>query len=404
MAEGEKMEGDRPLLTDSKISNQKIKRRKPDENESYPKKKREKIENECKNYNGSEVCYEIRLLWYEWDQSIKDGKELFQYFMENFSPKKSEHHFDALTTDLSPFKTYFELKKITSETQHAFSIILFEDGTVKCFPPVLPKFHDSKKKSDESCQTTKHSEEILLEQIDDFLDREGKIMDKILIYTYNSPCLQRKKGVEACTFQLLQKAIDWFEEDKCLTYVAFTKSWGFTGPNYIRNISPSDFSDPKSVFYPHVKRHEGISFKLDPTNFRRVLEKEELSKILSDIEKCDRKKLTSEIKSAQSKLVELAENSSGTRKDLLLQGKQLINSLNFPAKVCNNVRGIMHKKWEDSVEESHMAKVLQIITEEFNSAVVLRFREQLKENNSPLQLIPVDFIQLSDEFINTAKN
>ena len=83
---------------------------------------------------------------------------------------------NAMATVWSPVEKYVETKKVKTCKQQAFAIILLKDGNEKVFPPVSPKFHANKTESDQSGQTLKkatHSEEILVDQLDDYLHRNG---------------------------------------------------------------------------------------------------------------------------------------------------------------------------------------------------------------------------------------
>lgn len=356
-----------------------------------------KTTNNCANLTPTLARMLLKLLVDSFKQTTNGGdkQEMYGRILGLVSSKGEDDGNDDVPSDTvrQSYIQHLNTKELESDKQHAFSIVLMKDNSKVFFQDVYPDFKNKKKEAvapDTKSNQTKHSEEILIPQLDDFLRQKGTMVEHILIYTHNSPCLKREnKNVLPCMFQLLHKAYEWREHFEVSTHVAFTKFWGLSGPNYFQNLNSSIISCPSSDFVTHIETCKDIPFKLDHKNLKEIFKKSDIKNMLSHVKDKDKNTLLREILSARETLVSLAESSFGLRGVHLDRGKQKIDSFIFPPAVHNEVCERLQKEWKEMVYNSSMPPIRKYITEVFNRAVVHVFREQLKSflgNNSPLQL------------------
>lgn len=274
------------------------------------------------------------------------------------------------------------------EKQFAFAVVYMKNGRRRIFEDVYPD-HQNKSKDPASPFTkpTLHCEEILLAQIDEFLQNNLDLVERIFIYSYNSPCLKREKhnniDICPCMFLLLEKADEWQRKYGCVTEVAFTKFWGLRGPNVFKDLTYSNISSPCSPFYPYIEKCKKIPFKLDSKQFKNKFG--ELYKTISFVK--DKEKLNKQIATSKEELVKLAETSK-TRQEHLDHGHKIIESLQFDSQI--NICEILHKNWNEMVDNCPLPpSIIDEITTDFNINVVKRFLKLLQctlGKCSPLQL------------------
>lgn len=362
--------------------------------------------------NLNDTVIKIQLLNNSWKltATCQDKTENYNSVMETFSYEAAADHVECLETVWLPFIKYSNTEEADRDRQYAFSIVLMKDGRKEILHEVYPKFQNKKKnsgalnieqgKSGLTIKTTLHSEEILIQQLDDFLHRNGTTVEHILIYTYNSPCLKRENRIVSCMFQLLYKAYEWYKLYGVITDVAFTKHWGLSGPNYFRNLTYSSISCPSSVFHSCIEKCREIPFKLDHKKIRSIFKISGIYDIFS-LSK-DKEKLHKDIKSVQKSLVSLAENSPCLYQDHLDCGYQTIDSFIFGSEVHHKLCKMLREEWTEMVDDSSATPIRKYITEQFNTAVVHLFREQLEAflgKSSPLRLRRVQKLQLCAESV-----
>nr|XP_046261879.1 uncharacterized protein LOC124068036 [Scatophagus argus] len=321
-----------------------------------------------------------------WKQTTNrcDNTEMFNHPVRQFSTEGEEN--DNNVSFERVLHHYIRPEEAEREKQYAFSVILMKDNRQKFFPPVYPDFTNNKESG--GPKTAIHSEEILIKQLDSFMCQNGTMVKQILIYTYYSPCLKRNRP-DPCMFQIIDSAVAWFMRYGVYTYVLYTKSWGLNGPNYFKNLSYATISCPCSVFYPYIEKSKDTSFCLDHKNLRSIFKKSDVYKTLSRVEDNDKNTLRCSIKSAHEILVRLAQNSHGLCNHHLECGELAIQSFSFLPEVHHEICEKLQKEWKEMVRNSSMTVIRKTITEEFNSAVVHLFREQLKSSvgkSSPLRL------------------
>lgn len=332
----------------------------------------------------------IKKLEDDWKQkaSCKDRTELFKSIMSPEAKDRVDAG-DFSIVSLSYMKCSHT--KMEGIKQSAFAVIFMTDGDMKVFPYVYPDFRNSK-----------HSEEMLLQRLDDFLRKNGTAAQRILIYTYNSPCLKRENKSVPCMFQLLHKACEWQENYQVFTDVAFTKPWGLSGPNFFNYLTFSVASSPSSVFNVYIEKCKDVPFQLNEKSLRNIFKTSKIYNTLSYVKDDDKNKLRSDIKSARETLVTLAETSSGLCQDLLDRGKRKTDSFTFLPEVHDEVCKTLLGEWNQMVEDSSMTPILKVITEEFSTAVVLLFTKQLRSTpaNNFMQLRRVSQMKLFDDLTN----
>ena len=382
----------------------------PGENQGSENVGHSETANCCASYSPTQHCRcrdpmkSIDLFKDRWEQTTncRNKLEAYNRIME-LSPHGGEEdnagYFDPVWRS---FIRSSNTKQLERHKQHASAVVVMRDKNKMIFPAVYPDFQNKKEdpgaphiQQNQSAVTDKtatHSEEKLIKQLDDFLRRDGRMVQRIMIYTYNSPCLKREKKTEPCMFQLLRKAYEWYENYEVLTDVAFTKFWGLSGPNYLKNLTFSTISCPRSDFHSRIEKCQDIPFKLDHNYLGDLFRKSDIYNTLSQVKGRDRNTLREDMKSARKALLRLAESSFGLRKDHLDRGKQKIDSFKFLPEVHDTICEKLQKEWKEMVDNSSMTPIREDITEEFNSAVVHVFRERLKSflgKNSPLRLYRV---------------
>ncbi|KAG7244948.1 hypothetical protein INR49_024345 [Caranx melampygus] len=221
-----------------------------------------------------------------------------------------------------------------------------------------------------------HVEEILIKEIHEFLQQnendKGPKVKFIMIYTYNSPCLKRKKPhISGCMFQLLVMAWELDRKYDIFTYVLFTEYWGTIGE---RSPILRDLSDL------HKQHH--ITFRLDSTkiieNLNKIKEKQLLSMFEYDFRK------------AKAQLIELSKSDEAlTTEQHLVRGKEVIAFLEDQEKIYNSLL----KSFQDGVENSFKKHFTAVC----NTVQVKCFIENLSsilENSNPIKFyqIPQSFM------------
>ncbi|XP_044062061.1 uncharacterized protein LOC122880724 [Siniperca chuatsi] len=283
------------------------------------------------------------------------------------------------------------LQECSNEKQCASAVVFLKDGKCEIFAEVYPHYRNKKSKNSDSPSTevTKHSEEILIGQIDEYLQSNGIHVQSILFYTLNSPCLKREKHTDPCMFKLVEMAHQWQSKFGFSTVVAFTKFWGLSGPNFFKDLTYSDISSPSSDFYPYIETCKTIPFKLNSKDFRNNVKKRSIYNTIPYVEVSDKRKLDNDIKSALRDLVKLAESSFGLRKEHLERGEEKISSFTFDPLVQDKSFEFLTKNWNEMVTNCSMSPIREKITTDFNIAVVFLFLKELKStlgNSSPLRL------------------
>ncbi|XP_041800199.1 uncharacterized protein LOC121611629 isoform X2 [Chelmon rostratus] len=308
------------------------------------------------------------------ERQIKDEAELFNQM------NSSENKLDLFVpgSGMQSILNYYHNKNGGTGKQYAFAFAFGERNKYKFFKAIYP--HHGKK------QVTKHCEEILAEKIDKSLQKNRDKFKYVLMYTENSPCLRREGKSCPCMYKLLE-SLQWHKEYRVFTHVIFTKCWGLSGPNYSKHLTDSTILDPHSHFYPYVKICEKIPFKLWTKDFKKDVQN--IYGILSSVEKHDRQRLKTEIKSALEKLFEVADGSLGLSDEHLEHGMKEIRLFTFDPKVQDKISKILIKTWKEMVIKSSVLPVRAKITADYNIAVVQCFNKVLKSSLGdcrPLQL------------------
>lgn len=313
------------------------------------------------------------IIWYAHHYISNDKTDVFKNVMKEQIVQGEEN--EVFCCNLESF-----IESSAENKQFAFGIILMEDDTYKIFKNVYPVFRDRK-----------HSEEILLVQMDTFLSTTKKKIKKCFIYTYNSPCLTRDDENCSCMSLIVLKSFDWHKRYKVVTVVAYTIPWGLSGPSYFKSFSSKDIFSPNSPFKSYVEECENIPYKLDLKNLKKIFENHSALKLLAD-------KDSESIKTARETLLQLAEGTVDLKKNFLHRGYQEINSIIFET---GKSQTFLKKLWNETVTKSFESLVREYITDKFNKKVLLVFRKELNsqlENPSFFQLYKIPPKKLKDIF------
>ncbi|XP_006805444.1 uncharacterized protein LOC102794392 [Neolamprologus brichardi] len=269
-----------------------------------------------------------------------------------------------------------EYLQIHGHKQYAFVIVAMKHSKNIIVSPAFQPDYEKKGNPGK----TKHSEPRLCEAFEPFMQQNGNLVETILIYTFNSPCL-------GCMSLLLEKAYLWRCKYGFSTTVAFTQFYGLSGQNCFQTLtySSTNMLGPCGVFYEDSQRWKRDHFKLKSftvnsnifQNIRKLSEKGEK-------ESCRKK-----IESYVSELQTLAKNSFCSRETHLQRGKNTIYSFVFPPMIQDACRDSLLRDWSALVNDCAMSNMRQKITLNFNVAIVEVINQNLKSscgNNSPLKL------------------
>lgn len=367
----------------------------------YPHKKKSKkkldiylLENLVKNHQRFPTGGNVQI------QRLKDN---FKKQTEYCDKKMFFSQIMTLTSDLEHIDVVFAGKAMQSrlkgyhqkhegcEKQFAFAFVDCKNGKYKFWPPVYP--HHANNNS-ASSSTTTHSEEILIGNINDFLQKGTKPLI-ILIYSYNSPCCKReKRNIDPCMFKLLYSANQWYNEYGIITVVAFTKFYGLSGPIFFSNVDRDICTS--NDFCPYIEKCKKIPFSLDSKDFRKK-KREMIDKCMDltkeRVEATYRYKLHQDITSAVCDLLKLAEISFCLKEQHLDSGVKMISSFTFHQKVKDKLFETLKVKWDKMVDNSSASLIRERMTTDFNTGIVKLFVNNLKSffgNSSPLYLYQVE--------------
>ncbi|KAM7389652.1 hypothetical protein PAMP_023615 [Pampus punctatissimus] len=336
-------------------------------------------------YNSQEKDKICVMLVIKWEEMINNeiifcdfidrfNSHLMTQFKAYIKPKSferaisSDEGFDSVSGDewWVPFIKAHLAKKET-EKQYAFAIVKMRNVTFLNFNNVYPDFNKKDKKSIlPSAKFTKHSEEILIEQIDAFLKSNGAEVHKIFIYTVNSPCLKREnRNIVPCMIQIINRANYWEDEYGISTDVGFSNSWGPGGKNYFGDLK--DMSCPNSDYFRYYQKFKEITFKLKHKN-------------LLDFDDLYTSQLHSKkiINYARNNLIKLAKSSHGTEEQHLDLGKKKIATFTFNSQEQDKICEMLVIKWKEMININAMTAIRELITKDFNDFAVKRFATEIR--------------------------
>ncbi|XP_034398623.1 uncharacterized protein LOC117737085 [Cyclopterus lumpus] len=292
--------------------------------------------------------------------------------------------------------------KPEGDKQYAIAMVFLKDGTATFFGPFYPKFEP---------KISLHSEEIIINPVDNFLRKTKTMAEHIYIYSLNSPCLERGHK-DPCMFQLLKKAIEWHELYNVSLCVAYTKCWGLSGPNYFKirkaNRSPSKNNSLTSPIEDEDKNtvtittkelmslekyspdlYSNISFTLNAKYLEDILHKKDVfNSLTSPFRLVDKNIARKQISLARKELVSLAKKSpQGVLEEHLDCGRKMLNSVSFLPAIQNEVFKALLNAWEEVVNYSLMTG--ESFTGQFNKYILYLFWKECKVdlgNNCPFKL------------------
>lgn len=197
-----------------------------------------------------------------------------------------------------------------------------------------------------------HTEPPLCNKIEIILTKIGNRVDRIVIYSFNSPCSD-------CMSLLNKKNNSWHRKYGFSTTIVFTKFYPFLGRNFVKsklnNYSITELLNPNGVFYDFIKNCKKYTFKLG-----QFKTETEIDKYINNITGKGRINICAEnMKRCVSKLNKLASNFFCITH--LQRGENIISSFNFLP--------IIHKKvltdWKKLVEKnakSHIIKQIEQVS------------------------------------------
>ncbi|XP_026028349.1 uncharacterized protein LOC113025121 [Astatotilapia calliptera] len=234
-----------------------------------------------------------------------------------------------------------EYLQSNEQKQYAFAIVVMKHSkNIIVSPAFRPDF-----KTQKTQKTIKHSEPCLCEALEPFLQQFGILVEDILIYTFNSPCL-------GCLCLLLGKAYLWRFKYGFSTTVAFTQ---FYKQNCFQTLtySSTNMLGPRGVFYEDSQRCKRDCFKLKSFTVTRKI----FQNIRKLSEKEERRSFHKKIKSYVSVLETLAKNSFCSRETHLQRGKNTIYSFVFPQEIQDECRESLVEDWCELVNDSAMSMI-----------------------------------------------
>ncbi|XP_030588122.1 uncharacterized protein LOC115782197 [Archocentrus centrarchus] len=229
-------------------------------------------------------------------------------------------------------------------------------------------------------ENDKHSEPLLCEEIENFFHVCGILVESILVYTFNSPCLD-------CASLLLKKASYWHSKYGFSTTVTFTKFYGLSSKESFQSITHSspDMFGPCGVFYEARRGCERELFTLDTFVAKKHIY-QNIRKLPESKERAGCRKI---IEFRVAELQKLAKNSVCPLQEHLRRGKKTIDSFKFPPTIQKECVECLLEAWCDLVYSSAMKIIRNNITKNFNVAVVEVLNHKLKSicgTNGPLKL------------------
>lgn len=205
----------------------------------------------------------------------------------------------------------------------------------------------------------RHSEPPLCNKSEIILTKIGNCVDRIVIYTFNSPCSN-------CMSLLNKKNNSWHRKYGFSTTIVFTKYYPFLGRKFVKsklnNYSLTELLDPNGVFYGFIKKYKKYPFKLDQFKKETKTETEtEIDKYINNITGKGRINTCAEkMKRCVFKLNELASNSFCITH--LQCGEKIISSFSFPP----NIQKKFLTDWKKLVEKNAKSYIIKQIEQVFN--------------------------------------
>lgn len=282
--------------------------------------------------------------------STKDGEEYFDLITK--MPKETIPIVNEKIL-LQLLKKYLQNHK---HNQCAIAFFFMKDKRSILISPEFKVEYDN---------NNRHSEPPLCNKIEIILTKIGNCVDRIVIYTFNSPCSN-------CMSLLNNKNNSWHRKYGFSTTIVFTKFYPFLGRKFVKsklnNYSITELLDPNGVFYGFIKEYEKYPFKLD--QFKKETE---IDKYINNITGKGRINICAEkMKRCVFKLNELASNFFCITH--LQRGKEIISSFSFPT----NIQKKFLTDWKKLVEKNAKSHIIKQIEQVF----IVRLLEVVNKTSS----------------------
>ncbi|XP_029021857.1 uncharacterized protein LOC114865014 isoform X2 [Betta splendens] len=254
--------------------------------------------------------------------------------------------------------------------QYGWALIICSDH-LEVIPVKKPDFNKSNKNSKKK---NIHVEQLLIEEICEFMKNSKKNVLNVIIYTYNSPCLKRdvKDKIDPCLIQLIKSASEWYSKKHAGTYVFCSKSWGPLHHTNLKFLTYSKLINPDNVFHEYLQKQYNKRFKMDQTCFKDNTKK---IKKVHDIDKLHVTQFNDELTRVKNEL---------TRKELTIKEhldylEEVVNNdnENTSETVRNNIYDMFLNMEQKYFEQEIVFNSRQDITSDFNNIIVKCLLEDL---------------------------
>ncbi|XP_056335739.1 uncharacterized protein LOC130246669 [Danio aesculapii] len=178
---------------------------------------------------------------------IEDFKKLSnkmrsaEFIIKGFEPTKSPVYIKSSYNQL--FNKYLNILNIDLDKsdQFAFFILIKKDGSVDT---------DDCKRISNKKKPQKHSEDWIIDKLNQILNRKDCPYKEVMIFSYNSPCLKRPE-CQSCMNQLIALAKQLYEKHGMRMIIGFYKPYGIDGP-YVNYLPDKPFK--KCTFHFQTPR------------------------------------------------------------------------------------------------------------------------------------------------------
>lgn len=239
-----------------------------------------------------------------------------------------------------------------------------------------------------------HSEVILIQHLHDLIKTCGAKVIKIFIYTFHSPCLERKgDDTECCTSQLVKSARQWYKQYGIKTTVGFTEYWGSnTSPNLFENLKYSDISNLNSDYFSYYTKFKDKPFKLYHTKLSKYVEKNPQYKEFLDASNNQRQHTASKniINSALDQLGKKAKKLFDHREEHLNRINTFIDEFKTHQHVPEEICAFLTELWRDMIDYNFMKYIEKEQKAEFDAEKLKKFAAKMGINqggNNPLKFV-----------------
>ncbi|XP_035017398.2 uncharacterized protein LOC118112308 isoform X2 [Hippoglossus stenolepis] len=227
-----------------------------------------------------------------------------------------------------------------------------------------------------------HTEEMIIQQIIDYLTKNGyKIPEGaiIVLYSPNSPCLKKENTKDHCMLQLLFYANQWKIKYGIRTIVLFTKYWGPIGSNCSEVI--------QSVPDRFAEQNRKFTIKRSRKQLKNLFKHKDTQVNFSMVPEKDRNTLREEVTNI-SKAIEFLvnKNKSLTTHEHLHEGQKVIESCTCKPEIREKFFNV----WQEEVKRQEKECIGKEWIRLENSRIVKSFLQNFNSGEkSPIQFYQI---------------